>query len=423
MNADAAARPRLVLGWKEWVALPELGLPAIMAKIDTGARTSAIHAAWIETYSHASQPMVRFGVHPVRRKSDIEIICTARVMGRRVVTSSNGEREQRYVIQTPMTIGAQTWPIEVTLTNRASMSYRMLLGRSALSGGVHVDPSLVFRQTRLSHRLYRGIPRQKHEPRPLHIAVLTTRPEQPSSVLLRRAATARGHRISFIDRRRLSLFIDADAPAILADGAGLQGFDAVISRGGRAASFTIAAVRQFELMGAVALNSADALARLREPMERAQRLALAHVSAPAVAVSFAAGHRKPAAEDYLVVGGSPSAGKGVVIRVVVVGYRAVAALEAEPVDSPALDEDERTTWRSTNLEALPQERGLAEHAARAKGLGLVANDSVPGALPFVIDINAVPPLAAMQRQTGAPIAEAIIAQVESLVASRVGAVP
>ena len=85
-----------IVGWQEWVALPELGLPAIKAKIDTGARTSALHAFLIEPFGPASQPMVRFGIHPIPGRLDVEVFCSAPVVDRREVTSSNGERETRY---------------------------------------------------------------------------------------------------------------------------------------------------------------------------------------------------------------------------------------------------------------------------------------------------------------------------------------
>lgn len=142
-----------ILGWEEWVALPDLGLPAVKAKVDTGARTSALHAFFVEPFG-SRRPRVRFGVHPIPRRSDIEIVCTAAVVDQREVTSSNGERERRYVISTPLRIGMREWPIEVTLTNRDNMSYRMLLGRQAIADGVLVDPGASFRQPRLRYKLY-----------------------------------------------------------------------------------------------------------------------------------------------------------------------------------------------------------------------------------------------------------------------------
>ena len=144
----------LILGWEEWVALPELGLPAIKAKVDTGARTSALHASYVEPFGPARARKLRFGVHPVPNRTDIEIECTARLVDRRMVRSSNGEREQRYVIETRMRIANREWPIEVTLANRNMMSYRMLLGRQAIAAGVLVDPSSSFLQPKLGYKRY-----------------------------------------------------------------------------------------------------------------------------------------------------------------------------------------------------------------------------------------------------------------------------
>ena len=143
-----------ILGWEEWVALPELGLPAIKAKVDTGARTSALHASSIEPFGSSAAPMVRFVVHPHPSRSDIAVVCSAPVIGRREVTSSNGDSEHRYVIATAVAIGGRRWPIEVTLTNRETMSYRMLLGRQAIADGVLVDPSSSFLQPKLRYALY-----------------------------------------------------------------------------------------------------------------------------------------------------------------------------------------------------------------------------------------------------------------------------
>jgi ribosomal protein S6--L-glutamate ligase len=149
-----------ILGWEEWVALPELGLPAVKAKVDTGARTSALHAFSVEPFGSGRLAKVRFGVHPIPRRADIEIVCTARLVDRRIVTSSNGERETRYVISTPIRIGDREWAIEVTLTNRNAMSYRMLLGRQAIADGVLVDPATSFRQPRLRYKLYEDAARR-----------------------------------------------------------------------------------------------------------------------------------------------------------------------------------------------------------------------------------------------------------------------
>ena len=143
----------LVVGWQEWIALPSLGLPAIKAKIDTGARTSALHAFDIEP---AGQEHIAFKVHPIPRRADIVIDCRARLIDSREITSSNGERERRVVIETEIEIAGRRWPIEVTLTNRALMRTRMLLGRQALLGRVMIDPAAALLQPRLSYKVYRN---------------------------------------------------------------------------------------------------------------------------------------------------------------------------------------------------------------------------------------------------------------------------
>ena len=157
----------LILGWEEWVALPELGLPAIKAKVDTGARTSALHASYVEPFGPARARKLRFGVCPVPNRDDIEIVCTARLVDKRLVRSSNGEREQRYVIETRLSIAGREWPIEVTLANRNMMSYRMLLGRQAIVRGMLVDASSSFLQPKLGYKRYEaGKPPARGRPKP-----------------------------------------------------------------------------------------------------------------------------------------------------------------------------------------------------------------------------------------------------------------
>ena len=125
-----------VIGWREWVGLPDLGVD----KIDTGARTSAIHAFEIKPFERNGEKYVSFLLHPVQHHRKPEVACEARVVDERTVTSSNGECEQRYVIETGIKLGDTVWPIEVTLTNRDEMGFRMLLGRRAVRKRFVVDP-------------------------------------------------------------------------------------------------------------------------------------------------------------------------------------------------------------------------------------------------------------------------------------------
>lgn len=136
-----ARAPKVMIGWEEICSLPELGLPFIKAKIDTGAKTSAIHAYDIKTFTKDGQKFVRFKIHPLQRNSKIERVCEAPLADRRYVISSNGEREKRYVINTKITLGEKSFMAELTLTSRHKMAFRMLLGREALrKAKVTVDP-------------------------------------------------------------------------------------------------------------------------------------------------------------------------------------------------------------------------------------------------------------------------------------------
>ena len=148
---------RKVLGWREWVALPGLGLPAIKAKVDTGALTSALHAFLIEPYSRDNRDMVRFLIHPVQRNQDFAVECHSPVYDYREVADSGGHREMRYVIQSNISLAGESWPIELTLTNRDTMRFRMLLGRRAMVDRFVVDPAASYVCGKLRPRKLYGL--------------------------------------------------------------------------------------------------------------------------------------------------------------------------------------------------------------------------------------------------------------------------
>lgn len=139
-------------GWREWISLPDLGIDRVKAKLDTGARTSALHAFKIKPFRREGQRFVRFFVHPVQRHRHPEILCEAPLIGERIITSSSGQSDKRYVIETRLQIGGSMWPIEITLTNRDELGFRMLLGRQAIRNQFLVDPGSSYKFGKLRRK-------------------------------------------------------------------------------------------------------------------------------------------------------------------------------------------------------------------------------------------------------------------------------
>lgn len=147
----------LVIGWREWVRLPDLGIRQIKAKVDTGARSSSLHAFDIHSFERDGEDWVRFKVHPLQRTTKITMACEAKVMEYRHVRSSSGHAKRRPVIQTTIQAMGQSWPIELTLANRDSMGFRMLIGREAFRGRFLVDAGTSY---------YGGRPKTKKKKKP-----------------------------------------------------------------------------------------------------------------------------------------------------------------------------------------------------------------------------------------------------------------
>jgi len=311
---------KMTFGWEEWVSLPSLGLPAIKAKIDTGARTSALHAFDIEPFGTADNPHVRFMVQPVPERPALVLACSAPGIDRSEVTSSNGESEMRCVIETSFEVGGKSWPIEITLTNRAGMQSHMLVGRQALLDGITVSATDRFCQPELSYDAYLSgeVMRKIAPPRALRIAVLS-REDNYSTRRLIDEGTKRGHVVEVIDTTRCYMEINALSPEVYYDGKRLPRYDAVIPRIGTSVTqYATAVIRQFETIGTYCVNGSNGIAASRDKLQAHQLMALHKIGMPHTA--FAA---SPKDTDSLIsrVGSAPiiiklmesTQGKGVVL--------------------------------------------------------------------------------------------------------------
>lgn len=142
----------ITLGWREWASLPQLGIPAIKVKVDTGARTSALHAFNMKRINTAAGDVISFDIHPMQRTDSIVVTATAPLVDIRAVSDSGGHIERRYVISTTIVVGEFNKEIEITLTERKGMMFRMLVGRTALADDALVNPALSYVNGKLPAR-------------------------------------------------------------------------------------------------------------------------------------------------------------------------------------------------------------------------------------------------------------------------------
>lgn len=144
MKQKKINKTKLIAGWREWGQLPDIGVEKIKVKLDTGAKTSSLHAFDLSTFNHRGEEWVCFDVHPIQDNDSIIHTCTSPIVDYRWITSSSGHRQKRFIIQTTLKLGEFSSCIEISLANRDEMGFRMLVGRNALKGKVLVDPSHSF---------------------------------------------------------------------------------------------------------------------------------------------------------------------------------------------------------------------------------------------------------------------------------------
>ncbi|WP_390915015.1 30S ribosomal protein S6--L-glutamate ligase [Pseudosulfitobacter sp. SM2401] len=446
----------LNFGWEEWIALPGLGLPALKAKIDTGARTSALHAHDIEVFGPAAKPKVRFLVHPIAGNDRVTITCSADIVDRREVTSSNGESELRYVIEVDLHVAGQSWPIEVTLTNRAGMNSRMLLGRQALQDHISITASEKRLQPDLSYDVYHSADMRRSAPkRALRIAVLS-REANYSTQRLVDVGEARGHVVEVIDTTRCYMAINAMSPEVHYDGKRLPRFDAVVPRiGASITPYGCAVIRQFETIGTYCVNGSAGITASRDKLHAHQVLASKQIGMPTTA--FAASP-KDTTNLMGLVGTAPmivkllesTQGKGVVlaetkkaaesvidafrglranflvqdfvkeaagedIRCLVVGGKVVAAMKRTGADGDFRSNLHRGGSAKV-VRISKEERETALKAARAFNLGKAGVDLLRSETgPKVLEVNSSPGFEGIEKASGKDIVGLIYDMIEERV--------
>ena len=439
------------VGWEEWVSLPELNLPALVVKTDTGADLSALHAFNIQTFGKEDNLMVRFGINPIDNDERFSIFCSARVIDQKNITSSNGISELRYVIETEIIIGDVKKKIPVTLTNRENMKYKMIIGRSALDGfKISADKS--FLQTTLNYDLYKKVKNYNHR-RALRIGILSLEPNNYSNLKIIAAAENNGHHCEILNTKRCYLNIESDNPEVHYDGSVLPHYDVIIPRiGPSITKYGMAVVRQFEAMGTFCLNSSASIGTSRDKLAAHQALAFNRISMPDTA--FANSPRDTQNIIDLTSGGplvvkllESSQGRGVVlaetkkaassvisafqklnaafivqdfvkgangsdIRLFVISGKVVASMMRS-----ASDDDFRSNLhaggKASKVKITQEERKIAKEATKAMGLNIAGVDilrSTNG--PKVLEVNSSPGFQGIETINNINLASLIIDYIE-----------
>lgn len=452
---------KLIIGKEEWCTLPDLKLPAIKAKIDSGARTSALHAENIQIYSARGEKWVKFDVHPIQKTRSITVHCRARLLDVRDVKSSNGQTERRPVIETQVCIGSVTQTIQITLTNRDSLGYRMLLGREAMQGRMLIDPEKSFIQGMHSEIEARQFYRQeKNREGGLRIAVLASDRELYSNKRIMDAGRERGHDMRFINIQHCYMNISTEEPEIHYRGGEVLGqFDAVIPRIRPAMTFYGCSVlRQFEIMNTYCLNGAVGISRSRDKLRSLQMLAQKNIPMPITAYA-----NSPLDTNELIrmVGGAPlvvkllqgTQGVGVVLadtnnaaESLINAFKSVKAdilvqefvREAEGRDIRCFVVDDKVIasmqrvapagdfranihrgGSATEIKITAEERRIAIQSAKIMGLKVAGVDIIRSASgPKVLEINSSPGLEGIEGTTGLDIAGTMIEAIERATVKR-----
>lgn len=446
---------KLVVGSEEWCSFPELGIPAIKARVDSGAKTSSIHAFNIHPFRRDGEAWVSFEIHPIQNNRRTVIRCERPVIDKRLVKSSSGISETRFVVSSPIKLGEKIWDIELTLANRDSMGFRMLFGREAMIDRVIVDPSLVCTLGEVSDsviKTYYG--KKEAEKSGLKIGLLASNEMLYSNQRLLEAGDERGHEILFLNIKQCYMKLDALEPeAHYRGGKLLNDLDAVITRIRPSVTFYgTALARQFESMGIYTTNTSSAISQSRDKLFSLQLMLKGGIDIPTT--GFA---NSPMDTNDLIemVGGAPlivkllegSQGRGVVLaetkkaaESVINAFKSLRAnllvqkfikeadgkdLRCFVIDGKVVASIERTAapgefranihqgGTASVVKITREERTLAIKAAKILGLQVAGVDIIRSKSgPLLLEVNSSPGLEGIESATGKDIAGMIISSIE-----------
>ena len=427
----------------------------IKARVDSGAATSSLHAFNIVPFQRDGALWISFEVHPLQNDRSVVVRHEAPVLEQRGVRNTSGISEARYVIQEELVLGEQRWPIELTLTNRDAMGYRMLLGREAMVGRVLVDPEG-------SHQLGEVEPADleamyaalRTERTGLRIALLASDAELYSNRRLLEAGEERGHRMEFLNVKQCYMRLDPQNSEMHYRGGNvLERIDAVIPRIRPSVTFYGCAItRQFESMGIRVLNAAEPIKRSRDKLLASQLFVRHGLSMPVTGFASSPLDTK---DLIKMVGGAPlilkllegAQGRGVVLaetqkaaesvinamkslnanllvqefikeaggkdlRCFVIGNKMVCAIER----TAAVGDFRSNIHQGGSAQAVrirPEERKLAVAATRALGLDVAGVDIIRSERgPLLLEVNSSPGLEGIETATGKDLAGQMIQELE-----------
>ncbi len=447
---------KMVVGSEEWCAFPGLGIPAIKARVDSGAATSSIHAFNIQQFKRDGELWVSFEVHPLQNNQKTEVRCECPVVDRRRVKSSSGVSQTRFVVAAELKIGEETWGVELTLANRDSMGYRMLLGREAMNGRVLVDPSVRFLMGEVSKDQIDSWYGRRRTPRGdgLKIGLLASNPDLYSNRRIMEAGEERGHEVDFLNIKQCYMKLDAENPEVhYRGGKVLNDLDAVITRIRPSATFYgCALARQFESMGVYTTNSSIAITQSRDKLFSLQLMVQSGISIPTTGF---ANSPIDTSDMIEMVDGAPlivkllegTQGRGVVLaetrkagESVINAFKALRAnllvqkfvkeadgkdLRCFVIDGKVVASIQREAapgefranihlgGSASIVRITPKERALAVKAAKVLGLKVAGVDIIRSKSgPQLLEVNSSPGLEGIEGATGKDVAGMMIASIE-----------